>query len=123
MSTIGHPLADLCNLVSPYYTAERDYATSQKAFLPGATPGLPDAAQVARWYAEVAGFDPAPELGWAVAFNMFRNAGVCQGIAARVARRQASSERARFYADTRGELAAFAWELAGRAKEAAKARL
>jgi len=129
MSTIGHPLADLANFISPFYTARglnkvgSRTATADPAFLPGATPGLPDAEQVVSWYGELAGFDPGPDLAWAVAFNMFRNAGVCQGIAARVARRQASSDMARLYAATRGELSELAWELAVSAREAGRARL
>ncbi|EEY19786.1 acyl-CoA dehydrogenase family member 11 [Verticillium alfalfae VaMs.102] len=82
-----------------------------QGLLPGATPGLPDATQVVRWYADVSGYDPAAEFGWGMAFNVFRLSAVCQGIAARYARRQASSEKAKQYSETRAPLAEFAWEL------------
>ncbi|CRK14119.1 hypothetical protein BN1708_011066 [Verticillium longisporum] len=111
MSTVGHPLSDLCNLSTQFFTASRDGVNAHRGFLPGATPGLPDAAQVVRWYADGSGYDPAAELGWGMAFNVFRLSAVCQGIAARYARRQASSEKAKQYSETRAPLAEFAWEL------------
>ncbi|KAI1490606.1 aminoglycoside phosphotransferase-like protein [Biscogniauxia mediterranea] len=138
MSTVGHPLSDLANLMQPFYSAEMltwGGATSNSngkngsssattavvahpGFLPGATPGLPDAATVLRWYAEAAGtWDPRPEMGWAVAFSTFRLAAICQGIAARVAARQASSESARRHADAMVPLAELAWVLAQREKD------
>lgn len=47
-----------------------------------------------------------------MSFSIWKLAGVCQGIAARYAQRQASSEKARQHAETRGSLAKFAWQLA-----------
>ena len=121
MATIGHPLSDLCNFTTPFYTATVVGTNAQAAFLPGATAGLPDAKEIVRWYTEVSGYDPAAELAWGMAFNIFRSAAVCQGIAARIAQRQANSDVAKKYADTRVPLAEFAWELtavarSGRAK-------
>lgn len=63
------------------------------------------------WYTEASGYDPRPELAWGMAFSIWKLAGVCQGIAARRAARQASSEQAKQYADTRAPLAEFAWKL------------
>ncbi|KAL1870253.1 hypothetical protein VTK73DRAFT_2802 [Phialemonium thermophilum] len=142
MSTIGHPLSDLANLMNPYLTAALDPARvhAHKGFLPGATPGLPTMSEVASLYfsfvsspsiapspsslpslssSEPAHYpsqsettaDQARDLQWAQAFSMFRQAAICQGIAARVATRQASSAQARRYADARAPLAEFAWEL------------
>ena len=51
-------------------------------------------------------------MSWGMAFNIFKLAAVCQGIAARYARRQASSEKAKQHAITRFPLAEFAWSLA-----------
>lgn len=116
MSTIGHPLADLCNLITPYFTASREGTNQNRSFAPGTIPGLPELVEVVRWYAEVSGYDPAPELSWGMAFSTWRNAGICQGIAARIALRQASSEKARHYADSRDALAELAWELTADAK-------
>ncbi|TPX15612.1 uncharacterized protein E0L32_004310 [Thyridium curvatum] len=123
MSTIGHPLSDLSNHITPYFTAHMGSTihNAHPGFKPGATPGLPDADEVAALYCRTAGWgtasdpdrwpDMARELRWAQAFNIFRQAAICQGIAARVAARQASSEQARRYGDARAALAEYAWEL------------
>lgn len=144
MSTIGHPLSDLANMMTPFYTAKLDSGrvlTAHKGFLPGATPGLPTPKEIAELYfgtveeltagsssdaVRVSG-SPAErerELQWAQAFGMFRLAAICQGIAARQAARQASSEMAARYATARAPLAECAWELAkGVAEQSGKARL
>ncbi|KAG6031885.1 hypothetical protein E4U41_007384 [Claviceps citrina] len=115
MSTVGHPLSDVCNLLMQYYMDRHpDDAgvQSTRGFLPGRTPGLPTEEQLLGWYADVSGYDARRDMGWGMAFCVFKLAGVCQGIAARLARRQASSEVARKHADARGGLARLAWELA-----------
>ncbi|KAK3366952.1 kinase-like domain-containing protein [Lasiosphaeria ovina] len=135
MSTIGHPLSDLSNLLTPYFTARLDPSRSisvHTGFRPRATRGLPTPDEISTLYFSVV--DPRTpasqsslelsltrqtpgepdrrrELQWAQAFNIFRLAAICQGIAARHAGRQASSEQARRYADSRAPLAEFAWEL------------
>lgn len=115
MSTIGHPLSDVCNLMTNFWTAQHPAAAPYDAsgFLPGATPGLPRPEQILAWYAATSGgYDAAGEVAWGMAFSMWKLAGVCQGIAARYAARQASSEKARHHAVTRGPMAEFAWKLA-----------
>ncbi|KAK3899584.1 kinase-like domain-containing protein [Staphylotrichum tortipilum] len=141
MSTIGHPLSDISNLITPYFTARLDPRRSvnvHHGFLPRATRGLPAVDEITALYFSVvesapksssssleltlqsssntaaAGGSPADrarELQWAQAFNIFRLAAICQGIAARQASRQASSEQARRYAAGRTPLAEFAWDL------------
>ncbi|KAI2781092.1 acyl-CoA dehydrogenase family member 11 [Daldinia loculata] len=147
MSTIGHPLSDLANLLNPFYlvslsqspsfapysspSSSKDGVPSQSeaiaaitnaGFLPGATPGLPTPSTVLSWYAAAAGWDPRPdEVAWACAFSVFRLAAICQGIAARVATRQASSADARRHAAAVRPLGEFAWELVRKEKERRKA--
>jgi aminoglycoside phosphotransferase (APT) family kinase protein len=139
MSTIGHPLSDISNLLTPYFTARLDPSQSinvHPGFKPRATRGLPTPDEITRLYFSITSPTPRAagssnslelslseqdqerqerdqrrELQWAQAFNIFRLAAICQGIAARQAGRQASSEQARRYADARGPLARFAWEL------------
>lgn len=157
MSTIGHPLSDISNLLTPYFTARLDPRRSvnvHPGFLPRATRGLPTPDEITTLYFSVVsapspssssleltlnntttdnnnntdsgssntltttttggggeGVDRRRELQWAQAFNIFRLAAICQGIAARQAGRQASSEQARRHGDARGPLAEFAWEL------------
>ncbi|KAI1089634.1 phosphotransferase enzyme family protein [Rostrohypoxylon terebratum] len=121
MSTIGHPLSDLANLLHPFVSASMASSKDRAApassvahpgFLPDATPGLPTPTQIISWYAAAAGWTPSPEdVAWACAFSVFRLAAICQGIAARVARRQASSAEAQKHATAMPFLGEFAWEL------------
>ncbi|KAK8069202.1 Acyl-CoA dehydrogenase member 10 [Apiospora phragmitis] len=78
------------------------------------TPGLPTPQMVMRWYRAVTAWDPQPNMEWAVAFAAFRSAAICQGIAARVATRQASSPQAKSYADAFRPFANFAWDMVER---------
>ncbi|GAP85156.2 putative aminoglycoside phosphotransferase [Rosellinia necatrix] len=110
MSTVGHPLSDLANLLMPFYTQSASaYNPKAAAFLPGATPGLPTPDMILEWYKETAGWDPAPEMHWALAFSVFRSSAILQGIAARYAMRQASSAEAQRYAQGFKPLGELAW--------------
>ncbi|KAF1846281.1 kinase-like protein [Cucurbitaria berberidis CBS 394.84] len=125
MSTIGHPLSDLSNLIVPWtltaFSTER--RNSHPAFAPSATtPGLPTRDQAIAWYAEMAGWGPRPELAWGAAFAMFRDSIIFQGVASRYAVRQASSADARQVGEEMGPVAEICWELVRRAKEAGRAR-
>lgn len=129
MSTIGHPLSDLSNLLTPYATATRPQARlanrSSAPFIPGATPGLPPRSQLLAWYADVAGWDPTPDVKWGDAFGIYRGSIIMQGIAARYALRQASSEKAMLYGAQMKPWGELAWEMIReyKAEHAGKARL
>ncbi|KAI5466264.1 kinase-like domain-containing protein [Mariannaea sp. PMI_226] len=114
MSTVGHPLSDVCNLLTNFYTARfpNTVPFDASGFLPGRTQGLPQPDQIMEWYTETSGYDPRAEVAWGIAFSIWKLAGVCQGIAARYAQRQASSEKAKQHAVRRGPMAELAWELA-----------
>lgn len=120
MSTIGHPLSDLSNLLTPFTTAASPKARSigrgSEAFLPGGTPGLPTKEQCIAWYREVAGWDPMPDMTWGEAFGVYRGSIIMQGIAARYAMRQASSARAQDYAVQMRPFALVAWDLVQKCK-------
>jgi aminoglycoside phosphotransferase (APT) family kinase protein len=124
MATIGHPLSDLVNLTGPYswmmtsaapsvQSAQESikigHGTAQPKFAPGVVPGLPTLEQCVKWYAEAAGWDPAPDLGWGNAFGGFRGAVIMQGIAARYALRQASGKTAKEYAAQMKPYGEWAW--------------
>ncbi|KAL8765905.1 MAG: hypothetical protein Q9209_007148 [Squamulea sp. 1 TL-2023] len=123
MSTIGHPLSDLSNLLSPFTFALQPptKALSSRindAFYPSAaTRGLPSRLECIQWYAEVAGWDPTTETGWGDAFGVFRNTVIMQGIAARYALRQASSARAKEYAVQMKPFGEFAWGLVSKLEQ------
>lgn len=109
MSTIGHPLSDLINLVTPFYLVDEPEVAKVPAFKKGATPGLPTREDIVKWYAEVAGWDPSPDLTWGVSFGFFRATCIYQGIAARWAVRQASSAKAKDHALSRHPMGRLAW--------------
>ena len=131
MSTIGHPLSDLVNLTTPYYLSQAPLKFSTSSlrsmpdFTPGALAGLPTHEQLIKWYGEVAGWDASPDLKWGIAFGFFRATCIYQGIAARWAVRQASSEKAKDNAAARHPMGELAWEHLLKAKDAVgdKARL
>lgn len=117
MSTIGHPLSDLINLTTPYFLVKQNLVKHMPAFQPGGTPGLPSQDDLMKWYAEVAGWDPNPDLTWGIAFGFFRATCIYQGIAARWAVRQASSAKARDNALGRHPMGQLAWDTVQVARE------
>ncbi|KAI0827964.1 kinase-like protein [Trametes gibbosa] len=101
LCTLGSPLADLANFTQPW-------SISQNAFPKGVTlavafknntaeaPIALDALE--REYCRVTHQPyPIPEMVFARSWILFRSAIIMQGIAARYARRQASSEKAHLY--------------------------
>ena len=134
MSTVGHPLSDLANLLTPYLMAPRAAAEDpplppaprpHPAFCPGATAGLPDRDALLALYGGVAGWDPAPAMPWGDAFGVFRNSVIMQGIAARYALRQATSEKAAEHGRLMFPFGEYAWGLVRRlmARQEAAAKL
>jgi aminoglycoside phosphotransferase (APT) family kinase protein len=114
MATVGHPLSDIANLLSPWTTASIPEAKSagrvNTAFL-DPPPGLPTKQQCIEWYRAKAGWDPEPEMTWADAFGIYRATIIMQGIAARYALRQASSAKAQEYGVQMKPFAEVAWKL------------
>ncbi|KAI9036645.1 phosphotransferase family protein [Aspergillus affinis] len=108
MATVGHPLSDLCNLTSPYFLDGTDHKTDE--FQPNTILGLPTRDDCVRWYRELAGWDPTPDILWGDAFFSWRSSVIMQGIKARYALRQASSARAQEYAQKTVPFALGAWE-------------
>jgi len=115
MSTIGHPLSDLCNLLQPHTTSASEKARAigrgKEEFLPGRLAGLPTKEECLDWYRAVAGWDPTDDLTWGEAFAIYRGAIIMQGIAARHAMRQASSAKATEYGEAMKPFGMVAWDL------------
>ncbi|KAI9895043.1 MAG: hypothetical protein M1814_000268 [Vezdaea aestivalis] len=128
MSTIGHPLADLSNLLQPFMLASapelRTVRPHAASFNSVVVPGLPTREQCIAWYAAEAGWVPAPnEVRWAAAFDVLRAAMIVQGIKARVAKGQASSAKAEEYARQVEPLGEVVWRMIGELKRQEWARL
>ena len=117
MSTIGHPLSDLSNLFNPYvFGAFPSSAAALGLSNPSFTParlldGLPSREECMAAFAARAGWDPRPDSRWGDAFGVLRNSVIVQGIAARVALRQASSAKAQEHAVRLRPFGEFAWML------------
>ncbi|RMZ79635.1 hypothetical protein DV737_g3285, partial [Chaetothyriales sp. CBS 132003] len=113
MATIGHPLSDFVNLVGPWTWAgldENGQIRSNPEFSPGRTPGLPSLDQVTKWYVEESGYNVTQDLDWGNAFGGLRSSVIVQGIAARVALRQASGLTAKTYAEKLIPTGLWTWE-------------
>jgi aminoglycoside phosphotransferase (APT) family kinase protein len=92
LSTLGNPLADftylLMNWVMP--GAQRGGLSD----LDLAAHGIPSIDQTVALYAELTGRDGIPNTDWYFAYNLFRLAAICQGIAGRVRDGTAASPQA-----------------------------
>ncbi|KAL4792560.1 kinase-like domain-containing protein [Aspergillus venezuelensis] len=105
MATLGHPLSDVVSLIAPLLPHVFS-APGNKNFLSAnkVGSGTPSLQECLDLYA-TSGYDVLPDLPWGRAFAGFRGAVIMQGIAARYARRQASSATAK-------EFGAMAWPTA-----------
>lgn len=116
LSTLGHPLSDLGNLLQPFSLActnpqgvndpeerQRSYARGELFMplgnLPDDVSPLPSKETLLKEYCQAAA-RPYPIPSWTTceAWAWFRLAVISQGIAARVAQKQASSAEAKVYA-------------------------
>jgi len=107
LSTLGSPLVDLANLLQPWYVDPQTLTSSlQREGKWRAWKGLsalelpaPPLDLLEKEYARLMKLPyPIPNMNFASSWMFFRLAVICQGIAARQARRQASSEKAAIYA-------------------------
>lgn len=117
MSTIGHPLSDLVNILSPHTVQHEKKFASLPQFSEENIAGLPSQSDLLSWYREISGWDPEPDLPWGVAFGFFRNTCIYQGIAARWAVRQASSAKAEVHAQARWPMGELCWKFVGLARK------
>lgn len=112
LSTLGHPLADLAQHVMAWRIPNKGYRGLSDADLPAL--GIPSEAEYIRRYAQRSGagaIDPA-HWRYALAFAMFRNAGIRQGVYHRALHGNASSEAAAIHGARAGEIAGLAWRIA-----------
>ncbi|KAF7782732.1 hypothetical protein Agabi119p4_2108 [Agaricus bisporus var. burnettii] len=106
LSTLGSPLSDFANFTMPWSIDPKDLPSSatpstMRAFK-NTTEGIPiPIDDLEREYSRLLKQPyPIPELVFARSWNLFRGAIIAQGIAARYARRQATSEHAHLHAKT-----------------------
>jgi aminoglycoside phosphotransferase (APT) family kinase protein len=117
LSTIGHPLADFSYHCMAWHIPPGVFRGMGGLDL--AALGIPTEAEYIRRYCERTGRpDPqALQADWNfyLAYNLFRIAAICQGIAKRVEAGTATSEQARATGANAPALAALGWDFAQRA--------
>ncbi len=112
LSTLGDPMADFSYLLIAWVIP-----ASLRNGLAGAdleALGIPSVEETAERYAATTGLRPA-NLDWLFAYNLFRLAAICQGIAGRVRDGTAASAHARTMAAQVGPLSDAAWSFARKA--------
>jgi aminoglycoside phosphotransferase (APT) family kinase protein len=117
LSTLGHPLADFSYHCMSWHIPPGAFRGI--AGLDLATLGIPDEASYVRRYCErTQRRDPgslASDWNFYIAYNLFRMAGILQGIAKRVEDGTASSAKARETAAGARPLAELGWRIAQQA--------
>ena len=112
LSTLGDPMADFSYLLIAWVipaTARNGLAGADIEAL-----GIPSVAETVERYARLTGATPE-NLDWLFAYNLFRLAAICQGIAGRVRDGTAASVHARTMAEQVPMLAAGALGFAKKA--------
>ncbi len=109
LSTLGNPLADFTYLLMNWVNGAISTLPDLKAH------GIPTIEEYVAEYCRLTGRKGLPELDWYLAYNMFRLAGICQGIVGRVRDGTANSPQAAAMAERVPLLGESAWKYAQRA--------
>jgi aminoglycoside phosphotransferase (APT) family kinase protein len=113
LSTLGDPLADFSYFLMNWVTEPE--GRSGVEGLTGPDTGIPTIEQVVARYCSATGRDGVPDLDWYFAYNLFRLAGIVQGIKQRMIDGNASSTQAAATVARLPALAASAWDFAQQA--------
>jgi aminoglycoside phosphotransferase (APT) family kinase protein len=114
LATLGDPLADFSYLAMQWMMPADGGAGLGGADL--VMLGIPTLDEIVRRYSERSGVSVADKLDWYFAYNLFRLAGIVQGIKKRVIDGTASHANAREMAKRLPMLAAAAWSFAEKAR-------
>ncbi|AJP71900.1 phosphotransferase family protein [Sphingomonas hengshuiensis] len=110
LSTLGDPLADFSYFLMSWVTDPE--GRSGVKGLTGPDTGIPTLEQVVARYCAATGRDGVPDLDWYFAYNLFRLAGIVQGIKKRLIDGNASSTQAAQTVERLPGLVASAWHFA-----------
>jgi len=113
LATLGDPLADFSYLAMQWMMPADGAAGLEGLDLPAL--GIPSLEQAVTRYAERSGVPVADKLDWYFAYNLFRLAGIVQGIKKRVIDGTASHAQADEMAKRVPMLASAAWSFAQKA--------
>jgi aminoglycoside phosphotransferase (APT) family kinase protein len=109
LSTIGNPLADFSNLLMQWVNGSIAAVPDKKAH------GLPTLEEYVEAYCQMTGRSGLPDLNWYFAYNIFRLAGIIQGIVGRARDGTANSPQAAAMAARVPQLGDAAWRFAVKA--------
>jgi aminoglycoside phosphotransferase (APT) family kinase protein len=113
LSTLGDPLADFT-----YFLMQWVMPAEQRGGLAGLDVkawGVPSIDEAVELYGSLTGRSGAPALDWCFAYNLFRLAAICQGIAGRIRDGTAASPHALAMAERVEPLSEAAWSFARKA--------
>ena len=113
LATLGDPVADFSYLAMQWMMPADGTAGLAGLDLPAL--GIPSLEETVQRYSERSGVPVAAELDWYFAYNLFRLAGIVQGIKKRVIDGTASSAKAAEMAARVPMLASAAWSFAEKA--------
>jgi aminoglycoside phosphotransferase (APT) family kinase protein len=113
LATLGDPLADFSYFAMQWSMPADGAAGLSGLDLPGL--GIPTLTRIVERYSERSGIPVAAKLDWYFAYNLFRLAGIVQGIKKRVLDGTASNVEAAEMAKRVPMLAAAAWRFAEKA--------
>ncbi len=108
LSTLGDPMADFTYLLMQWIMPGLDGADFKAL-------NIPTMDEAAAIYCKAAGSAAVPDMNWYFAYNLFRLAGITQGIAGRIRDGTAASEKARESAARTVPLAQASWHYARQA--------
>lgn len=117
LSTLGHPLADFA-----YHMMSRHIPRSTMRGLAGEdldALGIPDEATAIAAYERRSGRKVSGDWNYYLAYNLFRLAAICQGIAKRVEDGTAANARAAEHGALATPLAKLGWQFAQKSQERA----
>jgi len=113
LSTLGDPLADFSYFLMSWVTQPE--GRSGVMGLTGPETGIPTVEEVVARYCAATARDGLPDLDWYFAYNLFRLAGIVQGIKKRFLTGTASSAQAEATSARVPMLAEAAWDFAVKA--------
>jgi aminoglycoside phosphotransferase (APT) family kinase protein len=113
LSTLGDPLADMSYVLMNWMMPAD--GRSGLAGLDLDVHGIPASRELIERYCRAMGWEGVPDLSWYFAFNLFRLAGIMQGIAKRMLDGTAASDDAERLAAQTVPMANTAWDFARKA--------
>jgi len=108
LSTLGDPMADFAYLLMQWTMPGLDGADFRAL-------NIPTMDEAEAIYCKAAGVPPIADLNWYFSYNLFRLAGIVQGIAKRIVDGTAANAKAQESASRRIPLAQAAWVYAQKA--------